>query len=352
MSVRKIATRLNISPSTVSLALRGDLKISSHTRERVKKEAARIGYRCDAKLNELMAQVRLRGLRPTDSCLGVLSFSRDLRPWEKNAQARALYEAMADRAERLGYRLEPFRVNEDGMSLSRLRSILDTRRIQGVFCFGDQGAGESFPEELLGLSVVSLGMGFGGKLNCVAPDYFGDMLKALESQRRDGVEHPALVLDETLDEAIASRYLGAFCGGSQRVGWSGRVFRFSKSNASLFSRWLSSEEPDALIWAGRGEPDSLLLKRSRLDERDLPVVSLNLESEQGLGLRSSAPRMGERAVDMLVRCVTEQEVGLPEYPRIELVGSEWVDTREKSNGIAILESESGAEALPRQVAIG
>ncbi|MDQ8205241.1 LacI family DNA-binding transcriptional regulator [Pelagicoccus sp. SDUM812003] len=331
MSVRKIANRLNISPSTVSLALKGDVKISSRTRERVEKEAERIGYRRDAKLNELMAQLRHRGLRPTESCFGVLSFSDRLRPWESSEGGRELYRAMTARAERLGYRLEPFRVREPGMSLTRLREILDTRRIEGLLCFGDQSEGQDFPEELSFGSVVSVGMGFNGRLNCVSQDYFGDMLNVMGRLAEMEFKRPALVLGSDMDPTVASRYFGAWQWAQQQEeGSKELVFSLTGEDESAFSRWLLSHEPDILIWAGRKSWQDLSLPEATLGRLGLQAVSMNLHQDQGLGMLARSSEIGERAIDMLVRGVTERAFGLPLSPRRETVGSQWVDTRPQS----------------------
>lgn len=344
MSVRKIANRLNISPSTVSLALRGDVKISTRTRLAVQAEAERIGYRRDAKLNEMMTHLRHRGLRPAESCFAVLSLTDELRPWEKTQSGRLMYQTMVSRAERLGYRLEAFRLNEVGMSVSRMRKILDTRRIDGMFCFGGQDEGRGFPTELFGGSVVSLGLGFHGMVNSVAPDYFSDILGVLDRLEMAGKKRIALLLGKSVSEAVASRYLGAFLWRRGQQGTNAPlVWNAGAIGGKTVQDWLYQESPDAVIVAGKSEmrEGSLLDRICKTDK--IEQVSLDLDSRNGSGLIPAAVQMGERAVDMLVRCVTEREVGLPEHPKVELIGSEWVDTESE-----YLTFGGGASEAPRE----
>lgn len=58
MSIRTIARLAELSPATVSLALRNSPKIPEATKVRVRKLAQRTGYRPNAKVTELMSLVR------------------------------------------------------------------------------------------------------------------------------------------------------------------------------------------------------------------------------------------------------------------------------------------------------
>lgn len=326
MSVRKIANKLNISPSTVSLALRGDVKISSGTRVRVEREADRIGYRRDAKLNQLMSQLRHCGSRSTDACLGLLSMSEGASDGERSERQRAVYREIVARAERLGYRVEPFFLKQTGMSPKRLATIFDTRRIEGLFCFGEEWAGEAFPEALLGSSVVCVGTGFGGRFNAVSADAFGDMSRVCAHFREEGGQRIGLVLGKALDEGLASRYLGAFLSEQVAQGEpQGLYCRVTEWETSWLEDWLGRERPDRIVSAGI-DADRIRRAVERVGSGASRVASLDLKRPEGLGMLSSAEAIGRQAVEMLVRCVTQREFGPPPYPKQELVSSEWVDT--------------------------
>ena len=155
MSVRAIARLARLSPSTVSLALRNSPKIPDDTRRRVRRLAKRIGYQPNAKITELMSQVRSsRNLR-SEACFGVISFYDSACPWEKSQHLSRIYEGMAARAGALGYRLEPLWLRAPGMTYRRFRSILDARGIEGLLCFGSPDINEEFPPEFDHYAVVS-----------------------------------------------------------------------------------------------------------------------------------------------------------------------------------------------------
>jgi hypothetical protein len=82
MSVRKIADITKLSLATVSLALQNSPKIAAATRERVLAAARQIGYKPNAKVAELMSQIRHASKPGEGVCLGVISLYDTPRPWE------------------------------------------------------------------------------------------------------------------------------------------------------------------------------------------------------------------------------------------------------------------------------
>jgi len=63
MSVRALARQLGLSPTAVSLALRGSPRISAAVRARVERAARAAGHVPNARLSELMREVR-RSAKP------------------------------------------------------------------------------------------------------------------------------------------------------------------------------------------------------------------------------------------------------------------------------------------------
>lgn len=323
MSVRTIAKRLNISASTVSLALRGSCKISADTRVRVKKEAELIGYVGDAKLREVMSQMRSSAARPTEACLGLLSFGQASSSIASQKRSRAVCLWLASRAEKLGYRLERFSLKE--MSPARLRVVLEARGIEGLICFSDDCLDDSVPEELSGFSLVSIGGSLGGKVDCVLPDYFFDLEQSFKRLVELGYGRVGLVLGDGLEADAASRYLGAFLS-QQSASWMAPWMTFSSedpgSQASLES-WLVRERPDALLCAGIASQhiDDALDGLPHLDS--CQVAFLDLEDAAGQGICLDIEEIGCRAVDLLVRNICQARRAFDAKPHIELVRSCW-----------------------------
>ena len=148
----------DLSLATVSLAPPRSEKIPVATRERVIRHAELMGYRPNAKLKEVMSQLRHVHDRPVDSCFGVISLYETLRPWERSEHHARIFDSMQHRATQLGYRLEPLLLKEPGMTNRRFKSILDARGIQGLLCFGSPNLTDVFPRNLSTYAVVTTGL--------------------------------------------------------------------------------------------------------------------------------------------------------------------------------------------------
>ncbi len=104
-TLRDVAVHLGLSASTVSRALRNDPRITDTVKKSVARAAARLGYRRDPKLSQLMSHVRATKQRAYQGTLAWLTDHDLSLPQE--ARAHALYwDPAVRRAEELGYKLE------------------------------------------------------------------------------------------------------------------------------------------------------------------------------------------------------------------------------------------------------
>lgn len=334
MSVRKIATQLGLSPSTVSLALRSCPKISASTREKVMREAERIGYRPNAKLNELMSHLRLNGTRPSEACFGVISFYDTLRPWEQSKHLSSIYKSMQKRAEALGYRLESLGLRAPGMSAARFRSVLDTRGIQGLLCFGSPDFEQDFPDELDHYAVVTMGLSIRTPLHRVTSHYFNDLYKTLDRLYKLGYRRPGLLLGEYEESRSAHVYPSAYLGWCEHVLGNPSlmpVLRCGNLTAGPIVSWIRNYRPDVIVCAHlyhelvklRG-----LLETSGLnvpDDIGIAGVSQLLDGTDLSGMQQNQELMGAWAVELLASRIMNQDFGIPKNPRIEMVESRWIE---------------------------
>lgn len=104
-TLRDVATHLGLSASTVSRALRNDPRITDAVKKSVARAAARLGYRRDPRLSQLMSHVRATKQRAYQGTLAWLTDHDLSQPAE--AKAHDLYwEHALRRAGELGYKLE------------------------------------------------------------------------------------------------------------------------------------------------------------------------------------------------------------------------------------------------------
>ncbi|MBK1878336.1 LacI family DNA-binding transcriptional regulator [Pelagicoccus mobilis] len=334
MSVRVIANELGVSPSTVSLALRDNPKISARTRKKVWLAANRIDYRPNAKVNELMTHVRLSCNESNHACLGVVSLQGTRRPWERSRHMQLVYKSMCQRAAELGYRLESFSLDECGMRPARFRSILDARGIQGLLCLGDSGLELTLPEELDEFAVVTVGKSLISPVHRIVADSFNDVSGVLERIHALGYRRPGLVLGSKLSKSCARLCSGAFLSWAElledeieRV----PVLRYDKSNTGLLLSWYERSRPDVLVCIQSSE-EILELKRSLTAygysipaDTGIVAVSETLEGTGITGVQQDQITLGEWAIELLVSRIVDREFSLPRSPKTELVEGKWIE---------------------------
>lgn len=334
MSLRRIAAALGISPSAVSLALRNNPKIPPATRARVLREAERVGYRPNAKLKELMSQLRLSGDRAPDACFAVVSFYDTPRPWEQSRHLTLVHDSMRRRAEALGYRLEPLWIRAPGMTPQRFNGILDTRGVQGLLCFGSPNVDEEFPRELDHFAVVTIGLSIATPLHRITSHFYNDMTHALAVTHARGYRRPGLVLGNYEEARSAHAYSSAYLGWCEHAYGNPApvpIHRINHLEEKPFLAWVRKHRPDVVLFAHLySHIDELaqILRRNDLQApRDLGVVVLSqiVEGTPFSGLQQNQQLMGAWAVELLVSRIHNQDFGIPAHPRIEMVESRWVE---------------------------
>lgn len=336
MSLRTIAQQAGVSPSTVSLALRGSQKIPEETRLRVTRIAEQLGYRPNAKVTELMSQVRLSRSGSLTACLGVVSFHAQPRPWETAPALRRIYESMARRAEDFGYRLEPIWLRAPDLTVRRVCGILDARGIEGLICLGSPDLKEIFPPELDHYAVVAQGMSVAGSLHRVMTNAASDMWRVLDAVYALGYRKPGLAIGA--EETVPNRdaYIGAYFGWCYKK-WNEPAplpllkLRPSASRPSgAATGWLEKHSPDVVVavedTAGIVEFGLQLHRHGIRWPADVGIAAIGpiLEGTGFSGLQENQRLIGVRAVEMLVERIVHHELGMPATPRILMVESHWL----------------------------
>jgi DNA-binding LacI/PurR family transcriptional regulator len=333
MSVRKIANALQLSPSTVSLALRNSPKIPEATRKRVIAHAEKLGYRPNAKLKEVMSQLRLSGVRPREACFGVISFYDKLRPWEDSRHLTRIYQSMDRRAGELGYRLEPLWMRAPGMTIRRFRSILDARGIDGLLCFGSPNLGEVFPPEIDHYAVVTVGLSIATPLHRVTSHHFNDLTQVLNKTYELGYRRPGLVLGVYEDRRSVHAYTGAYFGWCEHMLGTAElmpVLRLDRVEEKPLLQWMERHRPDVIVFVhlyDAIEELKVVLKQNGVrvpQDVGVAAVSQILGGTGFSGLEQNQDLMGAWAVELLVARITHQDFGIPSHPRIEMVEGRWV----------------------------
>ena len=333
MSLRTIAERAGVSPSTVSLALRGSQKIPEATRQRVARIAAEIGYRPNAKVTELMSHVRLSRTGEITGSLGLISFYGEARPWESAPALRQVYESMTVHAEEYGYRLEPMWLRAPDLTIRRVCGILDARGIEGLICLGSPDQQEIFPPELDHYAVVAQGPSVASSLHRVMTHAAGDMRRALDSVFALGYRNPGLAIGPEENVPNRDAYIGAYPGWCHKK-W-GRpspapVLSPGRAGTTDAAGWIAKHGVDSVIavhdTAGVVEFGLELQRRGVRWPVDVGIAAIApiLEGTGFSGLQENHRLIGHWTIEMLVERIHRHELGLPAVPRLQLVESQWL----------------------------
>jgi Transcriptional regulators len=336
MNLRHLARLAGLSPSAVSLALRGSPKVAEATRQKVRQLAEKNGYRPDAKVVAMMTHLRKPPAAREQACFGVVSFYDSPRPWETSRHHNAVYEGMRRRAEELGYRLEPVWLRAPGMTYRRVRGILDARGIEGLICFGGPDLEQEFPEELGHYAIVTIGLSIRTRLHRVTSHFFNDTVNVLDRVHALGYRRPGLVLGRYEEERSGHAHTSAYLGWCEHRLGPGRalpVHLIDQVEEKPLLAWLKAQRPDVLIFVHLY--DQLAVLRAMLRKLrvrvpgDVGVAALSqiLEGSGFSGLQQNQPLMGAWAVELLAARITNRDLGFPANPRIEMVESRWIENR-------------------------
>ncbi len=198
VSLGDIARLAGVSIFSVSCALKNKPGVGPATRARILRLAKELGYTPNARLVNLMTQVRK-------------TTSQDLLPiawlntaYEKDAWHRYLFhtpylEGAQARALDLGYRIEEIWTHEPGMTMRRLARILYQRRIEGVVI---TFPARHFRLDWDHLAAVALGASLlAPKLHRVTADLNFNLQLALKSLGRLGYRRIGICLAWQVDSA-------------------------------------------------------------------------------------------------------------------------------------------------------
>ncbi len=333
MNLRRLANIAELSPSAVSLALRGSAKVSKATRERVQRLAKEHGYEIDARVASIMRELRRPREGRTRGCFGVMSLYDVPNPWEQSVHLRRIFSSMESRAREIGYRLEPFWLGAPGMTRRRFRGILDARGIEGLLCFGSPRLDDAFPGELDHFAVVTVGLSIRTPLHRVTSHFYNDTITALDRLHALGYRRPGLVIGKSEDLRTSHVHVAAYLGWCDRdlgAGGALPVLYVDQVEEAPLMTWLRTERPDALVFIHLSDRINdlrgvLAANHVRVPaDVGLAVLSHILEGTGLSGMQQNQRLMGAWSVELLAARIANNDLGLPREPRIEMVESTWV----------------------------
>jgi LacI family transcriptional regulator len=329
-SVRELARSLGLSHTTVSEALRNCPRVREATRQRVLEAAQNAGYRYNPLAGALMSEMRRSRAGAFRGVLAVVDLdSPDVRAAGANNYHREVASGASESAVRLGFKLEPFVLGRDHLSVSRLDTILKSRGIRGLLVLPSAKA-----PDLAGLDWSH----FAGvytdyiiespALDSVCSDHFRSMVLAMQRLSSLGYQRPGLMLTEAHDSRLLFRWEAAFRSYHQHHD----CFEFIEPliapelSEAAFRKWFAKAKPDVVLchnwrvleWmeaAGANVPTSHGFCGLNVTMSQRPVSGLNLQ-----------PRLiGSRALELIVAQLHRNEYGVPATASTTTIPAAWTE---------------------------
>lgn len=325
VTTRAIAARAGVSNATVSLALRNHPRISSATREKVRRAADELGYRPDPQIAKLMHHLRLNrgpGFQSTIAALTTIPESLELD------YLRDIHQSAKARAESLGYAFMLMRVSPDEAEQPALQRILSSRGVEGLLVLPLQQPAiiekwlkwEQFATVTATYSVTS------PEFHRVVPHQFGNALRICRELAGLGYRRIGLVQASNQDLAVHHGFSAAvtwqnLLGGTEMV----QPLLYQGQEPEEVEPWFKQERPDVIITSGAG--DSRMIARQLGLEIPGPVgfAVMNWYGQADMaGIDEHPSEIGQAAADLLHSKIINGSFGIPKVPTLSMVSGRWV----------------------------
>jgi LacI family transcriptional regulator len=348
-TLNDIARELGFSKNTISLGLRSNPQIPEATRERIRAVADRLGYRPNAVVSQLMAQLRSSRTNRLQAKLALVNANLDEKAFRRHPTIPIYVEGCESRAASLGYDFDRFWLHDPELTADRWLRILQARGIKGLILVGLMDTNH-LPDALgpvwRKLPCVVTGVRTREPaLSYCCVDHYNLALLAFERALALGYRRPALVLDDVIDALVERRFSAGYATGQRMLPASRRIPPFADVNgpgrAEMFRAWLARHRPDAIFTLYNSVIGWLKAAGMRIPE-DVGVIQLEWRASRPdvAGMNQHNLVTGGAAVDMVVSQIHNNEAGVQEFPRATMIGATWVDG-------ATLGGHRAAGTLPR-----
>ncbi|MDZ4289384.1 MAG: LacI family DNA-binding transcriptional regulator [Prosthecobacter sp.] len=328
-TVRDIAVHSGVSPATVSRALRHDSRITEAVRLKVVKAAAKLGYRRDPKLAQLMSHVRATRQRAFQGTLAWITDSDLNVPAE--AKVHDLYWPSAvQHAEALGYKLECF-PNARHTDAARIERRLRAQGIQGIVIQQFKAAFHlpDWPLHWRQLATVHNGScQTRPSLDSVDADGIANCVAMLAKLTGLGYQRIGICTTEAIERAVnfdlgtALRRFSLMHPGTVELP-SCLLPDLSPASARTAARWLKRHRVDCVVSQVRGMKELLESTGRRVPE-DIGLAWQGVNpNHRNSGMLQREDIVATTLLETLIASVEQGRLGFPGVPRLTLIPGTW-----------------------------
>ena len=329
-SIREIARTLGLSHTTVSEALRDSPRVNAVTRRRVQKAAKAAGYRPNPLAGALMSEMRRARSGTFRGVLAILDLDGpDNRPASSNRYHREVVRGASARAAELGFKAETIVTGTNGISDTRLDTILQTRGIRGLLLLPIANKAD-----LSGLDWSH----FAGvytdylierpALHAVCSDHYRSMVIEVQRLHEMGYHRLGLVLQAPHDARLLHRWEAAFHTYHEHHSKKEALppLVLPELDRKTFMHWFKAKRPDAVLCHRAEVMEWMQESGARIPEtHGFCCLNITSNSAPCAGLDLQPALLGARGVELLIAALHRNDCGVPEHPSTTTIPAIWVD---------------------------
>ena len=343
-----IAREANVATSTVSRALRGDLRIGNATREHIHTLAQRMGYMAHPLISAFMAQVRNRHSPVVRWNLAWLDFHDSPHAWRADAVSVAFYKGVCSRAEAAGYAVERIWVRDPKLRNVRRRSkqsvknvrdalanpkrltdVLLARGIKGIFLQGFtegiSGDAAAIPVDINQFAIVSVGTRFHTpSLHYASNDQHLSSQLAVRELYKLGYRKIGYIGEPLTESIVANRFIAGYLATMQQEFGLDPLPPMVTADRKKVIAWVMQHRPEVIISTER-DIIKLLRGCGLIVPHDIGYAHLHVASDDVVttGICQHSEAVAAAATDLLIGALTNNETTVPIHPRGVLIHGRW-----------------------------
>jgi len=329
-SQQEVSRLAGVSQKTVSLALNRDPRISVKTRKKVLAAAKSLGYQPNPLVTALMTNIRRRSVNYRATVGVIMSYSTEKQFKQAPNLVRTLNGIHA-RAKHLGFDVEEFWIARDALSSGQFHRMAFTRNINGLILMTPH---EYFEFPLEWSKFATAGIGCATRYPVPIHNAFTQSFKLVRTAWKKlvslGFRKIGLAanryFDTFLDEGLSGPYFAqqALSPESERV----PLLMEDACSEKSFIHWYRRTRPEVILCHDT-DPLRWLRQNSIRVPEDVSLIHLAWDPQlKGwAGVDRQNEMIGARALDLVVEQLNANERGIPEFPKMVLVGDRWVDGR-------------------------
>ncbi len=348
--MRDVARRVDVSVSTVSLALRNSPLVAAETQAAVRAAVAALGYRVNPYVAAHMRSRRKPHAGIAAPLIALVDTQRRRHGWRDNrtTTVRAMLAGAKAQAAARGYETREFWLHEPGVSHARFSAMLRARGIHGILLGPSSDLHIDLELTWEWFSVVRLGSArMTPMLHRVVIDHYEAGMRAAHRVHELGWRRPLFPVRELFSAAHDRRMESGF-----RTAWAHlpeaepmpETETAELVDGATLKRWIKQHRPDVIIDSEERYLGSLLKVAGWHVPEEIGLMSMCVANagDPVSGCLQNGEAMGTAGVDLLIAMIERNETGVPAAPFTLSLATTW------NVGTTLVAASGATAARPRK----